>query len=68
MINIMQILSIIGCVWFCISMIIGFKKYADLGDKILAGIGLFFGMPVLILLVTTLLFFIIAMIITALGF
>lgn len=62
-----QGIAIIGCVWFCICLLIGHCGENNLVDRIGAAIAIFFAVPVIIGLLLIAMFFIFLMFKTALG-
>lgn len=64
----LQALSIIGCVWFCICLLIGHSGENNLVDRTGSAIAIFFVVPTILIIIAAVMFIIYTMFKTALGF
>jgi len=62
-----QSIAIIGCVWFCICLVISYHNEDNLSDKVCTTFILFFALPVVIVVFLVVASFIFRMFMTALG-
>ena len=64
----LQALSIIGCLWFCICLLIGHSGKNNLVDRTGSAIAIFFVVPIILLIIAAVVFIIYTIFKTALGF